>query len=50
MTHPFHPLHGREFQLVEIKPTMGMELVHYTGDDAVLRSMRRAWMLFGAQP
>ena len=43
MTHPFHPLHGREFPLVEIKPTMGMEFVHYTGDDGVLRSMRRGW-------
>ena len=43
MTHPFHPLRGREFPLVEIKPTMGMEYVHYTGDDGVLRSIRRAW-------
>ena len=43
MTHPFHPLHGREFPLVEIKPTMGVERVHYTGDDGVVRSIRRAW-------
>ena len=43
MTHPFHPLHGREFPLVEIKPTMGMKVVHYTGDDGVLRSIRRGW-------
>ena len=28
---------------MEIKPTMGMEFVHYTGDDGVLRSMRRGW-------
>ena len=43
VTHAFHPLHGREFQLVEIKPTIGMEFVHYTGDDGVQRSIRRAW-------
>ena len=23
MTHPFHPLHGREFPLIEIESTMG---------------------------
>ena len=43
MTHPFHPLHDREFELVEIKSTMGVEWVHYTGDDGVLRNIRRAW-------
>ena len=43
MTHPFHPLHGREFPLVEIKSVMGVELVHYTGDDGALRSIRRGW-------
>ena len=43
VTHPFHPLHGRAFSLVEIKPTMGMKFVHYTGDDGVLRSIQRGW-------
>ena len=43
MTHPFHPLHGREFPLVEIKSVMGVELVHYTADDGALRSIRRGW-------
>ena len=43
MTHPFHPLHGRAFPPVEIKSVMGVELVHYTGDDSVLRSIPRRW-------
>ena len=43
MTHPFHPLHGREFELVEIKSTMGMAFVLYTGDDGALCSIRQAW-------
>ena len=43
MTHPFHPLHGREFELVETKPVMGVGYVHYTGDDGALCSIRRAW-------
>ena len=43
MTHPFHPLHGREFPLVEIKSTMGVERVHYTADDGVVCSIRQGW-------
>ena len=43
MTHPFHPLHGREFELVEIKSVMGVEWVQYTGDDGALCSIRQAW-------
>ena len=45
VTHPFHPLHGREFPLVEIK---SVELVHYTGDDGALRSIRRGLLQIGA--
>ncbi len=43
MTHPFHPLHDREFELVENKPVMGVGHVHYTGDDGTLCSIRQAW-------
>ena len=43
MTHPFHPLHGREFELVETKPVMGVGYVQYTGDDGALCSIRQAW-------
>ena len=43
MTHPFHPLHGREFELVETRPVMGVGYVHYTGDDGALRTIRQAF-------
>ena len=43
VTHPFHPLHGREFPLVEIASTKWADLVHYTADGATLRTIRRAF-------
>ena len=43
MTHPFHRLHGREFELVETMAVVGVEWVHYTGDDGALRTIRQAW-------
>ena len=43
MTHPFHPLHGREFELVEIMSVMGVGLVHYAADDGALRTIRQAF-------
>lgn len=43
MTHPFHPLHGREFELIEITSMLGAVLVHYTADDGTLRTVRQAF-------
>ena len=43
VTHLFHPLHGREFDLVEVRSVQGVGWVHYTGDDGVLRSIRQAF-------
>jgi len=43
VTHPFHPLHGREFELVEIASVMGVGQVHYTADDGTLRTIREAF-------
>ena len=43
MTHPFHPLSGREFGLVEVTSMLGVGLVHYRGDDGALRTIRKAW-------
>ena len=42
MTHPFHPLHGREFELIEIT-TIGVGFVQYRGDDGALRTIRQAY-------
>ena len=43
MTHPFHPLHGREFELIEITLMLGTGLVHYTADDGTVRTIRQAF-------
>lgn len=43
MTHPFHPLYGREFELIETTTTLGVERVHYTGDDGAMHSILKAW-------
>ena len=43
VTHRFHPLHGREFELIEITAVGGVERVHYMADDGTLRTIRQAW-------
>ena len=43
VTHPFHPLHGREFDLIEITTMLGVGLVYYTADDGTLRTIRQAF-------
>ncbi len=43
VTHPFHPLHGREFELIEITSILGVGQVHYTADDGTLRTIRQAF-------
>ena len=43
VTHRFHPLHGREFEVIEVTAVQGVGRVHYTDDDGTLRSIRQAW-------
>ncbi|MXW31116.1 MAG: hypothetical protein F4X54_00825 [Chloroflexi bacterium] len=43
MTHPFHPLHGREFDLVEIVAASGIRRVFYADDGGTLRTIRQAF-------
>ena len=43
MTHPFHPLHGREFDLLESTTILGVAFVQYASDDGSVRSIRQAW-------
>ena len=49
MTHPFHPLYGREFELIEITAVPGAGWVNYTGDDGALRAIRQAWTSVAAE-
>ncbi len=43
MTHPFHPLRGREFELIQTKRCWGIERVYYTDESGVLRHLPVGW-------
>ena len=43
ITHPFHPLRGREFELIQIKLCWGIDRVYYTGEDGALRHVPVGW-------
>jgi hypothetical protein len=43
VTHPFHPLLGREFEVVVRKKNWAEDRVFFFGDDAQLRSLPAAW-------
>lgn len=43
MTHPFHPLHGREFALLEVRNTWGEERVYFHDEHGELRRLPATW-------
>ncbi|HEX5926818.1 MAG TPA: DUF5372 family protein [Baekduia sp.] len=43
MTHPFHPLRGREFSFVAVRQTWGEDRVSFFDEDGVQRSLPRGW-------
>lgn len=43
MTHPFHPLAGREFDLVVRKNNWAEDRVFFFGDDGELTSVPAGW-------
>ena len=43
MTHPFHPLVGREFGLVGIRQAWGEDRVFFFDDDGAQRSLPTGW-------
>ena len=43
MTHPFHPLRGREFELIHTKLCWGIERVYYMGEGGVLTHIPVGW-------
>ena len=49
MTHPFHPLHGREFEVLQRRLCLGIERVDYIDPDGVVRSLEAAWTDAGAE-
>jgi Family of unknown function (DUF5372) len=47
VTHPFHPLVGREFVFVAVRQTWGQDRVFFFDAEGTQCSMPRAWTDFG---
>ena len=43
MTHPFHPLCGRDFEFVAFRQNWGEDRVHLHDEDGQLFSLPAAW-------
>jgi hypothetical protein len=43
VTHPFHPLHGSEWELVDYRHTWGEDRVYFHDADGVVRCLPAAW-------
>ncbi|MCZ6602149.1 MAG: DUF5372 family protein [Planctomycetota bacterium] len=43
MTHPFHPLGGREFDLVTVRNNWGEDRVYFHDDQGRLQSLPTNW-------
>ena len=43
MTHPFHPLAGRQFAVADTRHAWGEERVYFYDEDGVLVRIPRAW-------
>lgn len=48
MTHPFHPLCGREFELVTYRQNWGEDCVYFHDDQGQLRALSAGWTSIGA--
>jgi hypothetical protein len=43
VNHPFHPLLGREFRVVDLRNTWGEDRVYFHDDEGRLRYMPTSW-------
>lgn len=43
MTHPFHPLRGREYELVTIRRSWGEDRVYYQDERGQVHSLPTGW-------
>lgn len=43
ITHPFHPLHGREFEVIDLRSAWGEERVYFRDDAGELQRMPLPW-------
>jgi hypothetical protein len=47
VTHPFHPLCGREFELVTYRQNWGEDRVYFHDDQGRLKSLSARWTSIG---
>ena len=47
MTHPFHPLFGREFDLVTYRQNWGEDRVYFQDNQGQLKSLSAGWTSIG---
>jgi hypothetical protein len=43
VTHPFHPMYGREFRLADRRSTWGEDRVYFLDETGKLRRLPAAW-------
>jgi hypothetical protein len=49
VTHPFHPLCGRDFDLVTYRHNWGEDRVYFHDDQGRLRSLSADWTSLGSE-
>jgi hypothetical protein len=49
VTHPFHPLLGREFELVTYRHNWGEDRVYFHDDQGQLRALSASWTSLAAE-
>ena len=49
MTHPFHPWHGREFELLDRRRAWGEDRVYFYDQGGALRRMPAEWTSAGTE-
>lgn len=43
VTHPFHPLHGRQYELIEYRRSWGRECLDYVDEKGQLKRIPLKW-------
>jgi len=43
VTHPFHPLHGREFEMIEYRQAWGENRVYFLDSSGQMQRLAASW-------
>ena len=49
MTHPFHPLHGREFEMIEYRQAWGERRVYFLDPSGQMQRLPASWTDIGGE-